>query len=112
MEPHLFSAIVDEANELGMGTTAHLSQPRVAQMTVRDAARHGLTGMTHFYGLFESLLRDHQSQPYRLDYNYQTSSTASPRWRSSGASATIAGASPGTTWSRSSWTSGSSSTRP
>jgi len=71
MEPRLFGAIVDEANQLGMGTTAHLSQPRVAQMNVRDAARAGLTGMTHFYGLFESLLRDHQSQPYRLDYNYQ-----------------------------------------
>jgi len=71
MEPRLFGAIVDEANQVGMGTTAHLSQPRVAQMNVRDAARAGLTGMTHFYGLFESLLRDHQSQPYRLDYNYQ-----------------------------------------
>jgi imidazolonepropionase-like amidohydrolase len=71
MEPHLFSAIVDEANSLGMGTTAHLSQPRVAHMNVRDAARAGLTGMTHFYGLFESLQKDHQIQPYRLDYNYQ-----------------------------------------
>jgi hypothetical protein len=27
--------------------------------------------MTHFYGLLESLMRDHQIQPYRLDYNYQ-----------------------------------------
>jgi hypothetical protein len=36
-----------------------------------DAARLGLTGMTHFYGLFESILKDHQIQPYRLDYNYQ-----------------------------------------
>ena len=71
MEPHLMEAIVDEANRLGMGTTAHLSQPRVADMNAIDAARLGLTGMTHFYGLLESLLRDHQIQPYRLDYNYQ-----------------------------------------
>ncbi len=71
MEPHLFEAIVDEANELGMGTTAHLSQPRVTHMNARDAARAGLTGMTHFYGLLESLMKDHQIQPYRLDYNYQ-----------------------------------------
>jgi imidazolonepropionase-like amidohydrolase len=71
MEPPLFEAIVDEANRLGMGTTAHLSQPRVSDMNARDAARAGLTGMTHFYGLFESLMKDHQIQPYRLDYNYQ-----------------------------------------
>jgi imidazolonepropionase-like amidohydrolase len=71
MEPPLMEAIVDEANQLGMGTTAHLSQPRVAHMNAIDAARLGLTGMTHFYGLFESLLKDHQIPPYRLDYNYQ-----------------------------------------
>ncbi len=71
MEPPLMEAIVDEANSLGMGTTAHLSQPRVAHMNALDAARLGLTGMTHFYGLMEALLKDHQIQPYRLDYNYQ-----------------------------------------
>ena len=26
--------------------------------------------MTHFYGLFESLLEDHSIQQYPLDYNY------------------------------------------
>ncbi len=71
MEPLLFEAIVDEANTVGMGTTAHLSQPRVAHMNVLDAARLGLTGQTHFYGLFESILKDHQIPWYRLDYNYQ-----------------------------------------
>jgi imidazolonepropionase-like amidohydrolase len=71
MEPPLMAAIVDEANRVGMGTTAHLSQPRVAHMNAITAARLGLTGMTHFYGLMESLARDHQIQPYRLDYNYQ-----------------------------------------
>lgn len=71
MEPPLMEAIVDEAKQLGMGTTAHLSQPRVTRMNARDAARLGLTGMTHFYGLFEALLKKHQIPPYRLDYNYQ-----------------------------------------
>lgn len=71
MEPPLFTAIVDEANQVGMGSTAHLAQPRVAHMNARDAARAGLTSLTHFYGLMESLLRDHQIQPIRLDYNYQ-----------------------------------------
>jgi hypothetical protein len=50
---------------------AHLQQTGVARMNARDAARLGMTSMTHFYGLFESLLRDHQVQPFRLDYNYQ-----------------------------------------
>ncbi len=71
MPPHLFEAIVEEANTLGLGSTAHLQQFGVARVNARDAARAGLTGMTHFYGLFEALLRDHQVQPFRLDYNYQ-----------------------------------------
>ncbi len=71
MPPPVMEAIIHEANELGMGTTAHLQQTGVARMNAQDAARLGMTGMTHFYGLFEALLKDHQIQPFRLDYNYQ-----------------------------------------
>jgi hypothetical protein len=71
MEPSIMGAILDEANEAGLGSVAHLAQTGVAHMNAIDAARAGLTGMTHFYGLFESLLKDHQIQPFRLDYNYQ-----------------------------------------
>ncbi len=70
LEPRIMEALIDEANEQGMGTTAHLQQTGVARMNARDAAQLGMTGMTHFYGLFEALLRDHRVQPYRLDYNY------------------------------------------
>ncbi len=69
--PRIMEALIDEANALGMGTTAHLQQTGVARMNALDAARLGMTGMTHFYGLFEALLKDHQIQPFRLDYNYQ-----------------------------------------
>ena len=39
-------------------------------MNLRDAARLGLQGAEHFYGLFDSLLADHSIQPYPPDYNY------------------------------------------
>ncbi len=71
MEPEIMGAILDEANTVGLGSTAHLAQTGVSRMNAADASRLGLTGMTHFYGLFEALLRDNQIQPFRLDYNYQ-----------------------------------------
>ena len=63
-------ALLDEANSLGMGSTAHLAQSGVAQMNALDAARLGLTGMTHFYGLFESMYENNDIQPWPLDINY------------------------------------------
>jgi imidazolonepropionase-like amidohydrolase len=70
-EPEIMAALIEASNELGLGTTAHLQQTGVARMNALDAARLGMTSMTHFYGLFESMLKDHQIQPFRLDYNYQ-----------------------------------------
>ena len=64
------AALLDEAKKNGLGTTAHLGQMGVARMNARDAARLGLGAMTHFYGLFESLLKDHNVQPYPVDHNY------------------------------------------
>jgi len=70
MQPDVMGAILDEAQQQGLGTTAHLHQSGVAEMNARDMARAGLTGMTHFYGLFESLYRDRDIQDFPLDYNY------------------------------------------
>jgi hypothetical protein len=39
-----------------------------------DAARLGLDMMTHYYGLFESLLKDYSIQNWPLDYNYNDES--------------------------------------
>ncbi len=68
--PEIMKALLDQANALGMGSTAHLAQSGVAQMNALDAARLGLTSMTHFYGLFESMYENHDVQPWPLDINY------------------------------------------
>jgi hypothetical protein len=68
--PEIMKALLDEANALGMGSTAHLGQSGVAQMNALDAARLGLTSMTHFYGLFEAMYENHDVQPWPVDMNY------------------------------------------
>ena len=68
--PEIMKALLVEANKLGMGSTAHLAQTGVAQMNAIDAARLGLTGMTHFYGLFESMYENLDVQPWPVDMNY------------------------------------------
>jgi imidazolonepropionase-like amidohydrolase len=69
-DPEVMAALLDEAKRHGLGSTAHLAQTGVVRMNARDASRLGLGAITHFYGLFESLLKDHSIQPYPLDYNY------------------------------------------
>ena len=68
--PSVMAALLDEAEQHGMGSTAHLAQAGVAQMNALDAARLGLGSMTHFYGLFESMYKDHDVQPWPVDMNY------------------------------------------
>lgn len=68
--PPVMEALLDEANRLGMGSTAHLGQTGVANMNALDAARLGMTGFTHFYGLFEAMYEDHDVQPWPSDANY------------------------------------------
>lgn len=69
-DPPIMAALLDEAKKHGLGSTAHLDQMGVVRMTARDAARLGLGAMTHFYGLFESLLKDQSIQFYPVDQNY------------------------------------------
>jgi imidazolonepropionase-like amidohydrolase len=68
--PEIMEALCDEAKTLGLGTTAHLAQTGVAQMNAIKAARAGLDTVTHFYGHFESLLKDYVVQPWPVDMNY------------------------------------------
>jgi len=70
-DPEIMEALIDEAHQHGLGTVAHLGQSGVARMTAIDAARLGLDMMTHYYGLFESMLKDYSIQNWPLDYNYQ-----------------------------------------
>jgi imidazolonepropionase-like amidohydrolase len=73
-DPPIMAALIDEAKKLGLGTTAHLQQTGVARMDARDAARLGLGTVTHFYGLFEALLKDYTIQPWDATYNYSDES--------------------------------------
>ena len=69
-DPPIMEALIDEAHKHGLGTVAHLAQTGVARMNALDAAEAGLDMMTHYYGLFESLLTDYSIQDWPLDYNY------------------------------------------
>ena len=75
-EPAIMAALIHEAHAQGMGTTAHLQQGGVAQMNAIDAARAGLDTVTHFYGHFESLLKDTVVQDWPVDMN-----AADEQWR-------------------------------
>ena len=68
--PDLMAALLDEANRLGLGSTAHLQQTGVAQMNADEATRLGLGTVTHFYGLFEAMYESNSVQPWPVDMNY------------------------------------------
>ena len=72
--PEVLSALLDEANKLHLGSTTHLAQLGVAQTNIIQAARMGLRGMEHWYGLPESMFVDRTVQNYPLDYNYNDES--------------------------------------
>jgi imidazolonepropionase-like amidohydrolase len=69
-DPEILGAMLDEAKKQGLGSTTHLSQMGVARMNILDAARLGLRGMEHWYGLPEALFADRTIQDYPPDYNY------------------------------------------
>jgi hypothetical protein len=68
--PELMEIYCQDAKALGMGTVAHLQQTGVVQVNAIKAARMGLGTVTHFYGHFESLLKDYVVQPYPVTQNY------------------------------------------
>lgn len=68
--PEIITAAIDEAHKNNMGTVAHLSQNGVANFNARQAGEAGLDTVTHYYGHFESLLKDATIQKFRNDYDY------------------------------------------
>jgi len=68
--PEIMEALLDEGRLQGLGSTAHLRQSGISRMNAQDAARLGLGTVTHFYGIFEALYRDHDVQPWPADMNY------------------------------------------
>jgi len=69
-DPEILAALLDEANKLHLGSTTHLSQMGVAQANILTAARLGLRGMEHWYGLPEALFADRTLQDFPATYNY------------------------------------------
>lgn len=68
--PEIIAAAIDEAKKNNLGTVAHLSQNLALEVNAESAAAMGLGTVTHFYGHFESLLKDHKIQNFPADYNY------------------------------------------
>ena len=69
--PAIIAAAIDEAKRQGLGTVAHLAQPGIVELDAREAGALGLGTITHFYGHFESLLRNGRSQNYPADYVFE-----------------------------------------
>ena len=69
-DPEIMAALLDESKKFGLGSTAHLDQMGVGRMNALQASRLGLVDLTHYYGLFESLLKDYSIQPYPVTQNY------------------------------------------
>ncbi len=68
--PKIMEALIDQAHQLGLRTTAHLGQNGVSRMNVLDAARLGLDHQQHWYGLAEAMLEDRSIPDWRFDHNH------------------------------------------
>ena len=68
--PDVLKALLSEAAKHNLGSTAHLAQIMVAEANARDATSMGLGTVTHFYGIFESMYKDHDIQPWPTNFNY------------------------------------------
>ncbi len=64
------TAVMEETQKLGMGTSHHHDQTAVYKVNVLTSARMGLDSMEHWYGLPEALFHDRTIQDYPPDYNY------------------------------------------
>ncbi|MEX2398021.1 MAG: amidohydrolase family protein, partial [Balneolales bacterium] len=72
--PDVMESALNEANRIGLGSAAHLSQMNVSWMNALDSSNMGLMTLEHWYGIPEALFEDQTVQDYRLDYNYQNES--------------------------------------
>ena len=68
-DPSIMEALLGEARQHRMGSMAHLGQSGVARMNAIDSARLGLGTVTHYYGLFEALLKDYTVQDWPPQQN-------------------------------------------
>lgn len=69
-DPDMAKALLSQANKDGIETMFHIAQTGVVRMTAADAVKLGLDEVTHFYGIFESMLSKHSIQNWPVNYNY------------------------------------------
>jgi imidazolonepropionase-like amidohydrolase len=80
-DPEIEAAVLDEGKKLSLGSTAHLSQTYVVRFDAKIAVGMGLGTVTHYYGLFEPLLRNRSLQSFPADQNYNDEEM---RWSAQG----------------------------
>jgi imidazolonepropionase-like amidohydrolase len=68
--PDIMEAMIDEAHQQGIRTTAHLAQSGVTRMNALDAARLKLDSLQHWYGLAEAMLVDRSIPDWRFNHNH------------------------------------------
>ena len=64
----IIAAAIDEAKKNKLGSVAHLAAPGVVELDARGAGALGLGTVTHFYGHFESLLKNGRVQKFPASY--------------------------------------------
>src|SRR5699024_7133881 len=69
-DPPIMEAIIDEAQQLDLGTITHLEQTVVSPEYIPNMSSWGLGSLDHWYGLPESLFEDRVVQDFSADYNY------------------------------------------
>jgi hypothetical protein len=79
--PEAAKAVFAEANKLGMRVSWHMNPLQAQRMNTLDAARAGLHGLSHWYGLPETLFDSQALQNFPVDYNF---SDVRSRFRQSG----------------------------
>ena len=79
--PEVAKALFAEANKLGMRVSWHMNPMQANRMNALDAARAGMHGLAHWYGLPETLFADRALQHFPAGYNF---SDVRSRFRQSG----------------------------
>lgn len=68
--PEASRAVLAEARKLGMQTAWHMDPLEAQRFNALDAARAGMHGMSHWYGLPEALFDRRRLQEFPADYNF------------------------------------------
>jgi dihydroorotase-like cyclic amidohydrolase len=71
--PESMAAGIAEARKLGLPVIWHMNSRYTSRFNVLDAARAGMTGVSHWYGLTDALLKGYAQPAYPPDFNHDNS---------------------------------------